>query len=324
MDVRLYTPDLADTWDDFVRASRNGTLFHTRRFFSYHPEDRFEDHSLLFYDGNRLVAVLPAAIREGNSKRSLVSHPGATFGGFVLSEKAGAVDTFDVIATLVSCAREKKFSCVELLRLTPTPLCEVASDDQQYALTRHGFSLFRLELGCMVFLHGLKEEALLTMFDGKPRNEVRQAERAGVDVRLSGEYEAFWPILERNLTQRHGVQPTHTLQEIRHLRELFPEALRLFGAYDGNTLIAGIVTIDATGHAVYCKYIGQDFAYQKKRPLNLLIAAVLKNCLKRGKSVLDLGVAMADGKTGLHDGIFAFKEGFGARSVRRESYTIDL
>lgn len=324
MDIRRYTPDLADTWDNFVSQSRNGTLFHTRRFLSYHPEERFQDHSLLFFHKNRLQAVLPAAERLEEGKRCLSAHPGATFGGLVLSPKAGAVDTLDAIAALLPYAQGEKFSRIAFLRLTPVPLCTTVSDDQQYALMRHGFSPFRFELGCMVFLHGLTEESLLTTFDGKTRNEVRQAERAGVSVRLSDEYAAFWPILERNLGERHAIKPTHTLSEIQRLLTLFSDSIRLFGAYAGSVLMAGVVTVDIAGNGVYCKYIGQDFQFQKKRPLDLLITAVLRDCLRRQKHVLDLGVAMAEGPTGLHDGIFAFKEGFGARSVRRESYALEL
>ncbi|HUR80134.1 MAG TPA: GNAT family N-acetyltransferase, partial [Thermoanaerobaculia bacterium] len=74
-----FTPDDAPAWNEFVRASRNGTFLFDRGYMDYHA-DRFEDRSLLFFDSaDRLVAVLPAH-RRGTE---LISHGGLTYGGFV-------------------------------------------------------------------------------------------------------------------------------------------------------------------------------------------------------------------------------------------------
>ena len=45
--VRRFNPSYEMAWDEFVESSNNGTLFHTRKFLNYHPEDRFLDHSLI-------------------------------------------------------------------------------------------------------------------------------------------------------------------------------------------------------------------------------------------------------------------------------------
>ena len=44
-------------WDKFVKSANNGTIFHLRRFLSYHPEGRFVDHSIEFYKKNTLFYV---------------------------------------------------------------------------------------------------------------------------------------------------------------------------------------------------------------------------------------------------------------------------
>ena len=41
---------------------------------------------------------------------------------------------------------------------------------------------------------------------------------AGIDVRESDDFAAFWHILEATLEGKHGAKPTHTLEEIRKLR----------------------------------------------------------------------------------------------------------
>ena len=48
--IEVYRFEESDSikWDEFVDGSYNGTMFHTRTFLSYHPQDRFRDHSLYF------------------------------------------------------------------------------------------------------------------------------------------------------------------------------------------------------------------------------------------------------------------------------------
>ena len=58
-EVRRYTTEYTDEWNQFVSASKNGTFLFDRRFMDYHA-DRFHDHSLLVYRDRRLYALLPA------------------------------------------------------------------------------------------------------------------------------------------------------------------------------------------------------------------------------------------------------------------------
>ena len=44
-EIYRYTDSDQSLWDDFVPNANNGTLFHLRSFLSYHPYDRFVDHS---------------------------------------------------------------------------------------------------------------------------------------------------------------------------------------------------------------------------------------------------------------------------------------
>ena len=47
-----------DEWDEFVDRSCNGTMFHTRRFLNYHPQYRFQDHSLYFQKKEKVLRKL--------------------------------------------------------------------------------------------------------------------------------------------------------------------------------------------------------------------------------------------------------------------------
>ena len=79
--IKKYRNNYSNVWDNFIKNSNNGTIFHTQKFLSYHLQRRFNDHSLLFYSEKTLVAVLPAAAISINNKLELRSHPGASYGG---------------------------------------------------------------------------------------------------------------------------------------------------------------------------------------------------------------------------------------------------
>ena len=73
-------------WDQYVQTSDNGTIFHERKFIGYHPPDLFIDHSLIFRAKNKIIALLPAVEKQRNKKKYLISHEGASYGGFVYQD----------------------------------------------------------------------------------------------------------------------------------------------------------------------------------------------------------------------------------------------
>ena len=95
-------------WDNFVKNANNGTLFHLRRFLSYHPEGSFVDHSIEVYKKNTLFSVFPAAESNINGKNLLVSHPGLTVGSFVVPESVSISDSLELTKILIDYAKENE------------------------------------------------------------------------------------------------------------------------------------------------------------------------------------------------------------------------
>lgn len=324
MEALPYTADLADSWDAFVRISRNGTFFHTRAFLAYHDPKRFFDASLIFAKENTVTGLLPAAAVDEDGVPTLVSHPGASYGGLVLSPKEGMAETGAMIETLIASAKAKGYQRVRLLRLTPPSVRRMSSDDQEYWLYQHGFRVFRSELATSLFVGNTPADEILTRFDGKCRNMVRQAERAGITVRESDDIPAFWTMLETMLQAKHDAKPTHTLEEILRLKELTGNAVRLFGAYLDDQLVAGTIAVTLHDGAIYTLYMAQEYAQQKHHPLHAVLAALAGVCADEGRSVLHFGISTESGGTTVNPGLFFFKESFGGVSVRRDSWHIDL
>lgn len=75
--VIQYNEENKELWDDFIQTSTKPMFMFNRNYMDYH-RDRFTDHSLMFYDDEKLVSVLPMNIMNDR----LYSHGGLTFGGF--------------------------------------------------------------------------------------------------------------------------------------------------------------------------------------------------------------------------------------------------
>ena len=84
IEVIRYTKDKKSEWDSFVKLSDAFSFLFYRDYMEYHS-DRFNDYSLMLYEGNKLCALLPGNIRE----QKLISHQGLTYGGFILKRIQG-------------------------------------------------------------------------------------------------------------------------------------------------------------------------------------------------------------------------------------------
>jgi len=307
-----YNDLLADSWDLFVlKNSKNGTIFHLRKFLSYH-KNRFIDKSLMFYKRNELVAVLPAAEKSENGKKIIFSHPGSSIGGLVLSYHTDLDDIREIIDLLSF----PSYKAIEL-RLTPYIYNKVPSDELEYMLLRNGYNLSAKDLACTIRLDNL------FLIDDSTERSIRKAQ----DIRIefdSIEWQKYWEILTKNLEQRHSVAPTHTIEEITRLKNLFPYDIILVTAYNEDIMTAGIVIFKGNENAFEIFYIAQNYEFQILRSLNVVIYKVMRWGLDNSYKYANLGISTEDKGEKVNWGLFKFKSGFGGRGVLRKTYRKEL
>ncbi|MFQ6604797.1 MAG: GNAT family N-acetyltransferase [Fidelibacterota bacterium] len=313
--VEHFHPSLANDWDTFVWQANNGTLFHTRRFLGYHPPDRFQDHSLIFSVKDRPYALFPAAERMEQGQRWLVSHPGSSYGSFVVPEDLSFARAYGLVETLRHYGRDQGFSGIRLT-MPPTIYNRRLSNYIDFALIQHGFSYARREVSSILFLEKTVIDNL-KKFKPTHRRAVKKAQRMGVTVRQSQDYPAFYAILEQNLNIRHGVTPTHSLAELMDLQDRFPDRVNLFGAFIGDAMIAGVVNFIATDAVVLAFYISHDEDYQEYRALNLLFYSIFDWAIREKYQVFDFGIFTVNETPNF--GLARFKENFGASGMFRDT-----
>ena len=307
-------------WDNFVKKANNGTMFHLRQFLSYHPDDRFIDHSIEFYKNNSLFSVFPAAEFIINKKRFLVSHPGSTMGSFVTSENLSISNSMKLVEALVHYAAQNRFDGI---RLTVPPLFyhNCASNYLDFSLLKNGFEYLKREVTSTLFIEQ-NTGSILKKFKASHARAVRKAEKIGVEVRITNQVGEFYSILKENLKIRHGVEPTHTLEELFKLMDLFPKSINVFGAFYKGEMIAGVLNFLVKGDVALAFYISHKEEFQDLRPLNLLFYNIFKWALNENIKVYDFGIFTVDGEPNM--GLGRFKENFGASGMFRDTFQIIL
>jgi hypothetical protein len=309
----------ADKWDAFVWRSENGTIFHERAFLEYHPPKRFTDHSLLFRVKGNVRALFPAIEWQIDKDKTLYSHRGASYGGFVC-EELSIENALDYVRALKQYAAQEGFSRIIL---TPPPMLygRRPTNYIEYALLREGFRYQKRELTAIVPVPPSEDE-ILSLWKQEARTAMRKARKSGVSVRLSDDYEAYFEILSHNLMMRHGVTPTHSLTELQYLAQRFPERIELWAAYTDETMIAGVVNFLANERVTLAFYISDNKEYQDLRALNLVFYEIFRRCRERGAEYYDFGTFTLNMQPNM--GLGKFKETFGAQGVFRDTFEIWL
>lgn len=309
-----------EQWDEFVDESDNGTMFHKRRFISYHPADRFTDASLVVKKNDKIFSVFPAVLLEREGKKILSSHGGASYGSFAYRSDLNFREAFDLVEAMI--AHGKELGCSRI-QLTPPPMIyqNKYSNYIDFALVKNDFKYVKRDVSSVVQLDTPKDE-LLNTYRSEARTSVKKAIKSGVEIVECDKYAEYYEILKKNLKMRHGVNPTHTLDELLKVKSLFPSKVRLWGAFVKDKLIAGVCNFSANKEVVLAFYISHDEEFQEYRAVNLLFYEIMKRYQSEGFRFLDFGIFTVNMDPNW--GLARFKENFGARGIFRDTFYKDL
>jgi hypothetical protein len=304
-------------WEHFIAGSANGNLFQTRRFLEYHPAGRFEDHSLLFWREAELIAVAAGEVTDG----AWSSHRFTSHGGIAVRSQLSASEALDVVHALISYAGEQEWHKL-FMRYVPYVLAEDFFTTLVWALSIFGFVEDSRELTWCVVPRFSSEAAILSAYRDSARRAIKKVQSESLLVRETSDFPEFWRLLTSNLKARFGVAPTHSLIEIERLRALCPGELRLHGVYDGRgRLVAGSVIFDVSRNASHCFYFAQDYDFQDRRPMALLMHRLNVEYALYRRLKLNYGVITAHGGNELNLGLSRFKSQFGALPAIRRRFT---
>jgi hypothetical protein len=281
-----------------------------RDYMEYHV-DRFHDHSLLFFHGGKLAAILPC--NEHDNK--LISHGGLTFGGFVTDTRMTAVAMLDCFSILRDYMKVN--GLIELLyKKIPYIYCAYPSDEDLYALYVNGAILERRDLTSCIYIPARLEFSTLR------KRKVKKASGEKVDVVESTDYDGFFLILDRMLRDDHQTTPTHSAKEMKLLASRHPENIRLFAATMHDQMVAGVIVYE-TSFVAHTQYLVNSPEGKRTGALDLIIEFLIKERY-RNIRFFDFGISNESHGLILNEGLIFYKQGFGARGIAHDFYKLSV
>ena len=292
-------------------GSKNGTFMLKRGYVEYHS-DRFVDASVVFEDETGgIVAVMPAS-RHGDEVRS---HGGLTYGGMISDRRMTAARMLEAFDALRGHLRSEGVARL-IYKRVPQIYYSYPADEDVYALFRNGATLFRRDLSTTIDLTDpIPFSSIRTRY-------AKKARKSGLEVCESVDFEAYVALLTEVLESRHAVRPPHSAAELRLLASRFPDVIKLFCAYRGGDMLAGVLVFD-TPQVVHAQYIANSEAGRDVGALDLVMDHLIHE-YSVGHRYFDFGISTEDGGMLLNAGLVGQKEMFGGRGVVYDFYKMEV
>ena len=311
--IEKYSGEKENIWNQFNKDSKNYLFIFDRNYMDYHS-DRFKDHSLMFYDDDKLIAILPLS----EHGEELKSHGGLTYGGFITDSKMKQHTMNDCFEAFISYAKENSFKKI-VYNCIPHIYHNQPAEEDRFALFANDARLNTIDVSTYVNL-----AAPLKMAKGR-KAQISRAKREGVVIEeLSSleDFEVFIDLENAVLNERHEASAVHTGAELKLLKDRLPENIHLFAAMKDGKMIAGTVIYEYDT-VVHTQYMAANDEARTIGALDLAVATVIEK-YKNTKKWLDFGISTEHGKTYLNEGLCSQKEGFGGRTGVYEIWELNL
>ena len=319
--VKKYKKNLSETWDQFVESSNNGTIYNTRRFLSYHIQRKFVDSSLCFFKQQKIVAVLPAAIKNNQ----LISHPGASYGGLIIRNNLKFA-IIDKIITLLEqyCINNKILS----IFLIPSPSIYWKKYDAslEYILEYKKFDVKESYISHAAPLD--KTSPIINHINRRKqryiKNYINNNEFQIIEhFSFADKYgKAFYEILELN-KKKYSTTPTHSIRELTKLKKIFPDQIKLFISLKKKCVVGGAILFITNNNTslVFYNAVAKNMRNTQLSAYQLYFCSNISEQL--GMCFIDFGVSQkAETINPLSPkmSLIKFKEQLNAVGVRRKAY----
>jgi FemAB-related protein (PEP-CTERM system-associated) len=288
-EVTLAGQDSEAEWDGFVGGHPDATGYHLWRWRKIF-EDTFghESHYLIARRANHIVGVLPLVLfRTALFGRFAVSLPFVNYGGVVAEDGSAA----RMLVTYAAAAARR-------LQLAHVEFRHRRQQFPDLPARQHKVTML-LDLPS-------NPEALWSRLDRKVRNQVRKAEKSGLEVaagglELLGE---FYEVFAHNM--RDLGTPVYSRLFFQRVLQEFPEATRVVVVKQAASVVAAGISY-AHRDSLEVPWASSLRAYRSLCPNNLLYWTILQQAVRNGVRTFDFGRSTPG------EGTCQFKAQWGAR-----------
>lgn len=321
--IERYSDAIAKEWDKFVfDTSANGTFLQSRRFLAYHPQERFDDCSLVFRKGQELVAVIPACIKETAEGKVFSSHSGSTFGGIIVSPKYLAIAKgISLVDRLDAWIQEEGFDAA-VLKQTSDLFCRKESSSLEYALQHGGYESYS-EISFVIDYESYSEPVEKN-FTSSRRRDCKYGAKSGCEfsrLRTDEELGEFYSVLEKSLC-KFRTRPVHTLEELLDFKNArLINEVEFYGVRLEGKLIAGSMVFLFDNRVFHTQYLAADSDYLDKFPMNYMDWNLIRVAKERGFKYFSFGISTEEHGRILNSTLATFKEGFGCSHSMNRTFS---
>lgn len=308
-EIVLYSSEYRALWDDVISKSKNGNFLYKRDYMDYHAH-RFDEQSIIIFKQGKPVAVFPCN-RVGDH---ISSHGGLTYGGLIYGNNLHTVAVLDIFDRIAEYYRQLEVKHI-LYKAIPHIFHRYPAEEDLFALHRLGAQIYRRDITSVIHLNSRIK------FSDSRKCTIRKSIKFGVENR-EGDFLTEYYDLLTTVVAKHGAEPVHSLAELMHLKSQFPNNIRLFGAFSGAQLLAGVIVYDFE-QVVHTQYMASSESGREIGALDFLLAHLIENIFASRK-YFNFGISTEQGGKLLNEGLIFQKEGFGARGIVHDFYKWDL
>ena len=262
----------------------------------------------MIYKADKLIALLPANIKNG----ILYSHQGLSYGGLIIDS---AIRFNDYVAIVYAVLRYLDNASIELfyIKSLPSIYNEIISEEWNY-LVQHLDAYVETTDSYFVIDNSKKYVP-----NRNRKRAIKNAQSQAIEI-VSDNIDFFWEhILSKNLKDKFGIKPVHTIEEIKRLMLSFPDNIKFYATKINETLNAGVVLFE-TKHVLHFQYSSGDEERSETGALDLLFHHIIEKY--QHKKYISFGSSATNKSLKISKGLMYWKESFGARLITQKTYAI--
>ena len=314
--ITKYNDMLFDEWEQFISDSNNGTIFQKQAFLQYHINRSFVDGSLIIKKKSVIVAVMPAAIKDN----ILYSHPGSSYGGIVLSHNLDFKMIHDILKVIDEYCIAQKYKALFLIN-SPSIYQKKSDQSLDYLLQWNGFKQTELYISHAVDMS--KTSDILSLLTKRKRRYINNNQELNSLTFEEETYlDEFYDILVAS-KKKYNTTPTHSLDELIKLKDMFPQQIKLLVTRNENKIIGGSLIFFTNDNVALVFYNTILEQYRESQIAMLQLYKCMEISKKYNLHWIDFGVSHTpeqENPLAPKFSLIHFKEQFNAKGVLRIAY----
>jgi len=306
--IKKYHTGCKADWDDLIKRSSNGTFLHQRDYMDYHA-DRFEDFSLMIYEGLKLRAVLPAH-RIGNE---IFAHKGLTYSDFIFQKKIKFERKLAIVSEVLAFLNQEHIKNL-FIRSIPFIFQSVTDESCAYIYHKTEAKIEQIK----PFLVIDQRNGIVPNHNRKKNYKKLLKNDYQLDNKIS-DLPVFWQIVEKNLKDRYNTTPVHSLDEIKILSKRFPNQIKLFSIKKDGQVLAGALVF-FINQAAHFQYIHALDTSESRQAVEFLTYELVQQFKKN--TYISFGTS-AVLHNNLNKNLVYWKESFGCQLVNQLFFKVN-